>query len=83
MPDYFLNESKSKNFDREKYNKLKEAYERSVITSKAAVWLLENCPEKTKNIRTDLLKLIKQSEKLRKEAEIILKKMNPDFKSLM
>lgn len=83
LPDYFLNESKSKNFDREKYNKLKEAYERSVITSKAAVWLLENCPEKTKNIKTDLLKLIKQSEKLRKEAEIILKKMNPDFKSLM
>ncbi|MBP2014734.1 hypothetical protein [Anaerococcus degeneri] len=83
LPDYFLNESKSKNFDREKYNKLKEAYERSVITSKAAVWLLENCPEKTKNIRTDLLKLIKQSEKLRQKAEILLIKMNPDFKSLM
>lgn len=81
--DYFLNESQSKKFDKEKYNKLKEAYERSVIASKAAAWLLENCPEKTKNIRKDLLKLIEQSEKLRQKAEILLIKMNPDFKSLM
>ena len=80
LPDYFLNKSKSKKFDREKYNKLKKAYERSIIVTKAAALLLEKCPEKTKDIRKDLIKLIKESEKLRKEAEILLIKMNPDFK---
>ena len=82
LVDKFLNESESKKFDQEKYKKLKKAYERSAILSRAASLLLEKCPKKTRHIRKELISLIEKSEKLRKEAEIMLKKMDPDFKSI-
>lgn len=74
LANNLLNENRIPKFDKEKYDKLKKAYERSTIVSKAAALLLEKCPNKTKNIRKELLHLIEHSEKLRKEAEIILKK---------
>lgn len=57
------------------YDALKKAYNKNLITSKAARYLLDKCPEKVKPIRHELEKLLESSEILRKEAYKLLKKL--------
>ncbi|WP_299033178.1 hypothetical protein [uncultured Anaerococcus sp.] len=57
------------------YDALKKAYNKNLITSKAARYLLDKCPEKVKPIRHELEKLLDSSEILRKEAYKLLKKL--------
>lgn len=57
------------------YKKLKQAYNRSLTTTRAAKLLLEIAPNKVKDIKKDLLALIKESEKLRTIAEKRLKEL--------
>ena len=57
------------------YDALKKAYNKNLITSKAARYLLDKYPETVKPVRHELEKLLQRSEILRKEAYELLKKL--------
>ena len=57
------------------YDALKKAYNKNLITSKAARYLLDKYPETVKPVRHELEKLLERSEILRKEAYELLKKL--------
>ncbi|WP_311537306.1 pullulanase-associated domain-containing protein [uncultured Anaerococcus sp.] len=57
------------------YDALKKAYNKNLITSKAARYLLDKYPETVKSVRHELEKLLERSEILRKEAYELLKKL--------